>query len=439
MKFYAKSRLSDNIAETPEGYLICLGVAIARTGEMEYAANETPLDAGNNGTVLVSRSADEVFRPETIASFEGKSVTILHPSDFVNPDNWSSLAKGIIQNVRRGKGENENDLIADLLITDSVAINLVKNGLREVSCGYEAEYEQTGDGRGLQKNIIGNHLALVQEGRAGSSYAINDHKRKGIKMKFSDLFKSPKVAKAVDEAMAEDGNMETPQEKKGFVSMDDFEKGMDAFGQKLMDAMGKMMGKEGKDASTEPTQSEPAKIVAKDDEEAPSMEDRMKKLEAAVAKLLEKMAGGTGDEDGEEGELVGDEDGDDDEVSDADECDDDVSEMTGDAASRVEILAPGLNASGKNVKARALKAAYATIDGKAVIDQLTGGKAPDLKNAILVNAIFLGASELLKESRTKGFAKTKTHDFKSNMGLPKGAMTPDELNKINEKYWASKH
>ena len=63
-----------------------------------------------------------------------------------------------------------------MLIKESMTIKLVKAGLREVSCGYEAEYEQTGDGEGIQTNIVGNHIALVEQGRAGQSYAINDHK-----------------------------------------------------------------------------------------------------------------------------------------------------------------------------------------------------------------------------------------------------------------------
>src|ERR1700728_591427 len=159
MKFYAPFKISENISETPEGYLLCLGVCIGRTGEMVYGPGETPIEPDVEGRVIVSRNASDVFRPETMASFEGKAVTIGHPVQFVAPNNWSELTKGVVQNVRRGAGEQENDLVADLLITDSTAIALVKGGLREVSCGYEAEYTQTGVGRGFQSEIIGNHVA----------------------------------------------------------------------------------------------------------------------------------------------------------------------------------------------------------------------------------------------------------------------------------------
>ena len=111
--------------ETPEGYLVCVGVSIARTGEMIYGQGETPLEVGADGKAIVQRNSEEVFRPETIASFEGKPVTITHPPDFVEPKNWAELTKGILQNIRRGTGIAENDLVADLLITDKEAISLV--------------------------------------------------------------------------------------------------------------------------------------------------------------------------------------------------------------------------------------------------------------------------------------------------------------------------
>lgn len=201
MKYFVKYRISENISETPEGFLICIGVPIARTGEMVYGKDEVPLDPGDDGTVKITRDESEVFRAETIASFEGKPITIKHPEDFVNPDNWKDLAKGSMQNVRRGKGDEKNSLIADLLITDKMAIELVKNGLREVSCGYEADYVQDVKGKGKQKNIVGNHLALVNQGRAGSGYAINDHKGADeMKKTLGDRIKAI-FSKAQDEAL----------------------------------------------------------------------------------------------------------------------------------------------------------------------------------------------------------------------------------------------
>src|SRR5260363_78910 len=62
------------------------------------------------------------------------------PDVLVTPQNWNTLAKGVTQHVRRGEGEQDGLLLADLLITDAFAIQQVRAGLREVSCGYEADY-----------------------------------------------------------------------------------------------------------------------------------------------------------------------------------------------------------------------------------------------------------------------------------------------------------
>lgn len=436
MKFYTTSKISENIHETPEGFLVCIGVPIARTGEMVYGEGETPLEADEDGRVLINREADEVFRPETIASFEGKAITITHPLDFVSPDNWSRLAKGVLQNVRRGEGDQAMDLIADLLITDSIAIELVKNGLREVSCGYEADYIQKGSGRGIQTKIIGNHLALVDEGRAGSSYAINDHKGKDtMSAKMIERLKARFGAKVIDEAMAEpakdavdaaaDPEKEKEKPAKDAAAYDELVKMVKDLGAKIS-----AMGEKPKDASSAPSENEPAKVVAKDDEPAAaaaSLEDRLKSLEAAVAKILENMS--------EDDSEVESEDADED---DGKAEDDDFAEstMTGDTASRIEILAPGMKAKGKDAKVQALKTAYATQDGKAVIHQLTGGNAPELKDEARVNTLFIAASELLKVARTQELSATKmTRDSSSGDTPAAGAMTAEKMNEINAKHY----
>ncbi len=416
---------------------MCAGVAIARTGEMEYGVGETPIEPDSDGRVIVTRDESEVFRPETMASFEGKAVTILHPNDFVSPKNWSQLTKGMLLNVRRGTGDQSTDLLADLLITDAEAIALVKNGLREVSCGYEAEYVQSERGRGIQKKIIGNHVALVDQGRAGSAYAINDHKGKGIRMALKDKLKGI-FAKATDEALAcADADEPKKDEPKkddakdvAGVGYDELMKAVKDLGEKVAAMAPKK--DEPKDALTAPTENEPA-APAKDEDEpvAPSLEERLTKLEMAVAKLLESQA--TGDAEGDD--VVTDEDGDDDDETEDDDFEE--STMTGDAVSRVEILAPGLSSKGKGVKAKALLAAYATKDGKSVIDRLNGGKAPNVKDAAQVETLFVAASELLKTERTADFSKTKIRDSVSG-GVSSVAKTAEQINEMNAKHYGQR-
>lgn len=162
----------------PNGSLLCEDVPIARTGWMLYGAGEIPLQAGPTGVIYVERTADVLFRPETIGSFMGSPIVDNHPqtTDGVTPDNWAQLAGGFsTTNVRRGEGPDADVLLADIIITRKTLIQAVNDGKREVSIGYDADYEQTEPGMGLQSNIIGNHIALVEKGRCGPRCAIGDH------------------------------------------------------------------------------------------------------------------------------------------------------------------------------------------------------------------------------------------------------------------------
>ena len=84
MQYYG-TRLSENISRRePEGYLLCLNVPVARTGVQEYLPEELGITEGGvgpPGMIPVYRPEEEVFSPETIASFEGMAVTNDHPPD----------------------------------------------------------------------------------------------------------------------------------------------------------------------------------------------------------------------------------------------------------------------------------------------------------------------------------------------------------------------
>ena len=169
---YYGTRISDNKILTPEGFLICKNVPVARTGWQDYRGREIGLDTDD--VVQVYRDPEEVFNPATVASFEGKTVTDTHPSEWIQPSNEGAYHKGHTQHVRRGSGDDSDLLLADLFIKDANLINKVQNGLREVSCGYDCIYEPVGDDRYEQKQIRGNHVAVVQSGRAGDRVAIRD-------------------------------------------------------------------------------------------------------------------------------------------------------------------------------------------------------------------------------------------------------------------------
>lgn len=172
MLSYYGYTISPNQVETGEGFLICRNVPIARVGEQDYMGTEIGLDVDD--LVKVNRPADEVFSEAALASFEGKPVTNNHPPVLLDPENVGMYEMGHVQNVRQGKGEWDGFVIGDLHIHDATLIEDIRNGKRQISCGYECDYEDNGDGTYSQKNIRGNHVAVVESGRAGAKAAIMD-------------------------------------------------------------------------------------------------------------------------------------------------------------------------------------------------------------------------------------------------------------------------
>lgn len=178
-QFYFTTKLSDNIEVLQNGYLRCNNVIMGRTGTQQYSTKELGIQTsdGKNYIVNVNRHEEDVFHPDTLKSIEGMSVTIGHPKDdkgnvmFVTTKNVDNLSVGTILNVRR-EGDN---LVGDIVIDDERAIEMVVNKeVRELSLGYDTKYELDGEEALKQTNIIVNHLAIVEKGRAGNARIVDE-------------------------------------------------------------------------------------------------------------------------------------------------------------------------------------------------------------------------------------------------------------------------
>lgn len=176
---YYATKISPHRGKTDEGYLICSKVPVARIGYQFYLDKELGFEPSekikkeNNG-YNVFRPEEEVFSEETLSSFEGKPVTDDHPQEQVTSDNFQIYAKGNIKNVQRGSGEYKDFILADLVIWDKELVNKIENGKQAVSVGYSCDYEEHGKEL-WQKDIICNHIAIVDEGRAGEKAVIRDN------------------------------------------------------------------------------------------------------------------------------------------------------------------------------------------------------------------------------------------------------------------------
>jgi hypothetical protein len=137
---------------------------LTRTGGFRYADKD-----GNEWGEL--RTEDEVFSADALRSFEMRVVTNDHPDDFVSHRNVKDVSIGLTGSDVHKDGDF---VVSSVLITDADAIQSVKDGKVELSCGYTAQVKVergvTDDGtpyNGRQTNIRGNHVALVDRGRAG--------------------------------------------------------------------------------------------------------------------------------------------------------------------------------------------------------------------------------------------------------------------------------
>ena len=272
---YYGSHLSEHLVKTPEGYLICYDVPINRTGTQAYTAGELGLSGDPERPVTVYRLEEDVFAPAAMASFEGKDVTRGHPAEMLNAENQAGYSKGHLENVRR---DRENTL-ADLIIKDPSLVSDVENGvLREVSCGYNCQFEPYRDGY-KQTHIIGNHVAVVPRGRAGRDVAIKDaagqagkglkHMKKETKEAFLRF-----LGLAARDAEPEELERLT-QDATAVLDAEPAEKAQDA----------------------EPAEEKPAETAAEDEmvEKAPKGDDLGSKLDRILEMLEAKSRGGRGE------------------------------------------------------------------------------------------------------------------------------------------------
>jgi hypothetical protein len=438
-------QLGPKMSRLPNGSLLCRDVPIARVGWMVYGPNETPIQVGPSGVAYVERTADELFSAETIGSFMASTVVDGHPSfnehpDGVVPSNWKRLAKGFTtENVRRGTGDDEGVLLADLVITDKELIADVLAGKREVSCGYDADYEQTGPGQGRQTRILGNHIALVRKGRCGPRCAIGDQAppTEGNNM-------PKRVALKTTRRAVLDEDLETARQKV-----------QDA--QEELEQLEEQQEGDDNAVHVHIHQDEPGpgeKVSAKTEDRISAVEEKVEEIHGLLIELSGKITGKTGDgETDEEKEAR--------ESAAAKKKTEDA-EMSGDSKAladsyakvlaQAEVLVPGFRMPTFDAaltrrmtvdnmcqaRRRCLDTAYATKPGQELIDSVTGGKDLDIAKmdcaavATVFNAA-AGAQALLNNRKATGDGQSP---HKPADPAPRRAMTNADINKQNAEFWA---
>lgn len=407
--------------------MLCEDVALARTGLMIYGPDETPIEPGPEGIVKVIREPDDIFTAETIASAQGKPVTNDHPDEDVTPENWRALSVGTMLNVRRGDGGFDDLMIGDLLITDKAAIQAVQNGKTEVSLGYDADYVETAPGTARQKNLIINHIALVEQGRCGPRCSIRDSKPEILRSE--PMKKSNRILDAL---------------MKAFKAKDSAE--VEQLAEKVADELETMPDGTvvADDETTLPTLAE---VVAKNDAEHTEMRAEIAALREALEAL--KPAAPAAD-DGEMPEAA------------LDEIPEELREQAAKArdsafladsfqstVADAEILVPGVriptfDAAAKpghtvkvacNFRRTVIDLAYVQPSTRPLIDDLLAGKTLDTKNMTCDAARTLFKAAAAAKRKANNELATQTQDGKA--AVKKGPMTLAEINAFNRARYAA--
>ena len=151
---------------TPEGYLKDRPI-LTRVGIFEY-------ENADGSVRRELRLPEDVFDPESLASYRGKPIIITHDAGLIDKSNVHEESIGTILS----EGYRSEDCVrAEIIIHDTEAMKESK--LKELSLGYSLDLEETpGEWNGqhydaIQRNIRINHLALVGEARAGDKARLN--------------------------------------------------------------------------------------------------------------------------------------------------------------------------------------------------------------------------------------------------------------------------
>jgi uncharacterized protein len=159
-----RAEISPDWEETPEGYLR-IKATFARTGLQRYRRQD--------GTEAIEyRPEEEVAKQDALLSLANLPVTLEHPPELLTPETCREYQRGHTGSMVEYRSPFA---VGFVTVTDREAIDAVKRGdAREVSVGYRVKFDATPgttpDGQrydGVQREISGNHVAIVRKGRAG--------------------------------------------------------------------------------------------------------------------------------------------------------------------------------------------------------------------------------------------------------------------------------
>ena len=155
---------------------------LSKTGIFQYSGGSISPECEHDKIYNVYRPAEELATEECINSFKllpfiDNHVMLGSEDEGLTP----AEDKGIQGVIGEDVYFDGKYLKGNIKVFSEAMSNLIANGKKELSCGYRCKYEYapgTFDGVAydyVQREIRGNHLALVEQGRMGKDVAVLDH------------------------------------------------------------------------------------------------------------------------------------------------------------------------------------------------------------------------------------------------------------------------
>lgn len=169
------------------GWAEIKGNPISKVGVFPYSGSQINSELDPNKIYMVYRPEKELNNPETINSFKLLPWTDEHAMLGRSDSGLTSAEKKGIHGVIGEDVYFEDDYLkGNLKVFSDELADLIDSGKKELSIGYRCLYDMSpGVYNGekydfIQREIRGNHLALVEEGRSGHDVSVLDH----LKMTF---------------------------------------------------------------------------------------------------------------------------------------------------------------------------------------------------------------------------------------------------------------
>lgn len=152
---------------------------LSKEGVFPYLGKQISGELEPNKIYKVYRPMSEISAPETIESFDG--IPLIDEHEMIG-EGWTDYddrpAGGVVYHTYAKDGK----LFGDIRIFSEQLKDEIKNGKKELSMGYSCRYEPAQgvfDGEFydfIQRDLRGNHVALVNRGRMGSDVRVYDQK-----------------------------------------------------------------------------------------------------------------------------------------------------------------------------------------------------------------------------------------------------------------------